>query len=355
MNIMVLALLAAACAALAIWLWLQSSKLQDEIKALTDKADKAEAESRAQAERADGFKKRYDQSREVAGKEDKGAKEFKAQAATAKEEVKRLQALLKKTEAENHDMQAKLRKAESRAEELSHALAERSHKKPAPVVEKPAAEAAPPPPAQPQAERVVDEATLLRRAELEAERAARVAEAEAARTEREAARAARQDDKQKEFIDKLKAEREGFRKMIFERELALRVLERKTERTRQAYIVTMGALDLAEDELYRLKHGRERPEYVPNRAGVASDQAELAEMPDAEEPVEAPTQADREAAASAAPQIADVLDLVDVVAAANEPSLLAELAADTPAAAAQAPETAEAVPEVAGPEAASAS
>ena len=38
MNIMVLALLAAACAALAIWLWLQSSKLQDQIKALTDKA-----------------------------------------------------------------------------------------------------------------------------------------------------------------------------------------------------------------------------------------------------------------------------------------------------------------------------
>ncbi len=319
MNSMTLAIVAAVCGALAIYLWTAQSKLNDEIKRLRDEADKARADARKEADRAEAARKKADAPRDGGpAKEDKAAKELKAQAVAAKEEVKRLHAALKRAEQEDHETQIKLRRAEARVEELAAALQMPSKK----AVAAPAPQAPPPVPepvrAEPveladdpqQAERA--EQAALRRAELEAERAARQAEAEQARTEREAARAARQESKDQEFIAKLLDQREHLKHLVFQRELELRILDRKQEHNRQAYIMTMGALELAEDELYRLKHGRERPDWQPP-AGYGEEgeedpgsqdhgAAELGEDPGLAAPAPdfAASDADRAAARSAA-------------------------------------------------------
>lgn len=268
MNVLVLASVAALCGLAAIWLWLQQSKGADLLKKALDRADKAEADARERADRVDALRKKAEAPREAAPKDDKALKETRAAMVVAKEEVKRLQAVLKRAEQENQDIQIKQRRAEARVEELANALAAGAYKKAPPA---PEPIAAPPPAPEPRAEVPVDpaaeERAQLRRAELEAERAARIAEAEKARTEREAARAARNDDKLQEFVDKLKGDRERLKQMLFDRELVLRIERKRSEHNRRAYMMTMGALELAEDELYRIKHGRERPELIPTRAG----------------------------------------------------------------------------------------
>ena len=332
MNVMVLASVAALCGLAAIWLFLQQSKNQELLRKAQDRADKAEADARKEAEKAEAARKRVDQPRDAAPKEDKLLKETKAVAVAAKEEVKRLQAAVKRVEQEKNEIEIKTRRFEGRVEELTHALEAASHKKPSAVVVAPAPAPEPiaaPPVREAPAEVVLDERALLRKAELEAERAARMAEAEKARTEREAARAARSDDKLQEFVEKLKAERERLRQMLFDRELVLRIERKKGEHNRRAYMMTMGALDLAEDELYRIKHGRERPELVTHRHDEAGfDSAEREDEVSAEAPVVASAEEVAEArAAVAAVEAVGAAELAAAEAAAVQEAAAQEAAA----------------------------
>ncbi len=372
MNVTVLAVLAAACGALAIYLWTAQSKLNDTIKGLKDDLDKARSDAKAQADRAEAARKKADSaarsvgSAAPAGGEDKAAKDTKAQLVAAKEQLKQSQAAVKRMETEANDGAIKLRKAEARIEELAAALAHPPKKGAAPV------EAAPPPVERardehrddrrehfrdddrdddrdderapdPEREERIQRAAA-RRAEFEAEKAARLAEAEKARAERDAARAARQDSKDQEFIARLKGEREHLKQLVFSRELELRILWRKAEHNRQAYIMTLGALDLAEDELYRIKHGRERPDYEPPREdGEGGQRAALPESfsASAEERAAAEAAADAALAqvapaAESAPEapVVEAAASLDVVAAqaAGEAVLAAAVVDDTVAA-----------------------
>ena len=94
-------------------------------------------------------------------------------------------------------------------------------------------------------------------------------------TEREAARTDRERERLREFVDKLQLDRDRWRQGALEREMELRILRRKAEHNRRAWVMTMGALDLAEDELYRIKHGTERPEFTPNRAAHVAAAEEI--------------------------------------------------------------------------------
>lgn len=337
MNVMVLASVAALCGLAAIWFFLQHSKNQELLRKAQDRADKAEADARKEAEKAEAARKRVEQPRDAAPREDKLLKETKAVAVAAKEEVKRLQAAVKRAEQEKHDLEIKTRRFEGRVEELTHALEAASHKKPAAVVVAPAPAPEPiaaSPVREAPAEVVLDERALLRKAELEVERAARMAEAEKARTEREAARAARSDDKLQEFVEKLKAERERLRQMLFDRELVLRIERKKGEHNRRAYMMTMGALDLAEDELYRLKHGRERPELVTHRHDENGfDSAEREEEGSAEAPVVASAEEVAEArAAVEAVEAVGAAELAAAEEAAVQEAAAQEVAEQLPAA-----------------------
>lgn len=354
MNITVLALLAAACGGFAIYLFAAQSKLHDTIKQLRDDYERARADAKKEADRAEALRKKLDSPRSgAASKDDKPGrddKDTKALLVAVREQVKQLQAAVKRGETENNDTQIKLRRAEARVEELGNAL----HHPPKKVVALAAVaiEEAPAPPPVPPPEPELDsereermERSAARRAELEAERTARLAEAEQARAERDAARAARQESKDQEFIAQLKDQREHLKHLVFVRELDLRILERKAEHNRRAYMMTLGALDLAEDELYRLKHGRERPEFV---ARYDDDGNELAvsderDGPCADVPVDHAATAEERAGAQAAADaalasvVADA-DLAtgtaDAVAAGQEPEIdapqSAELAGQLP-------------------------
>ncbi|MSQ82965.1 MAG: hypothetical protein EXR77_08620 [Myxococcales bacterium] len=353
MNITVLALLAAACGGFAIYLFAAQSKLHDTIKQLRHDGEHARADAKKEADRAEALRKKLDSPRSgAASKDDKPGrddKDIKAQLVAAREQVKQLQAAVKRGEIENNDSQIKLRRAEARVEELGNALHHPPKKVALAAV---VIEEAPAPPPVPEREPELDadreermERSAARRAELEAERTARLAEAEQARAERDAARAARQESKDQEFIAQLKDQREHLKHLVFVRELDLRILERKAEHNRRAYMMTLGALDLAEDELYRLKHGRERPEFVArydddgNELAVSDDR----DGPTAEVPVDHAATAEERAGAQAAADAALATvtagaDLAtgtaDAVAAAQEPEIdapqSAELAGQLP-------------------------
>jgi hypothetical protein len=321
MNPMLLAAIALISGAAAIVLWLQQSKLQDQVKEALDRADKAEQEAKKEADRAESAHKKLSQRQApTIVKEDKGSAEAKAQAVAAKEEVKKLQAALKRHEAELMQAQIAQRRAEAKAEEFAAIAADRTRKPVGAIV--PAEVEAPAPRPEPvQNTEETNERFAMRKAELQAERDKMELERERLRVEREAAKATRDADRNRELVEKLVADRGQLRQALIEREFYLRVLERKAEHNRRAYIMTMGALDLAEDELYRIKHGRERPEYQPNRAAnISAPEGVEAAAQSAEE---AETQVD-EAPAAAIPAVALPVATVDAAVEAEAAALLAE-------------------------------
>jgi chromosome segregation ATPase len=294
-TVTVLVALAVVAAVAAFYFWNALAKVQSQLDGLRQRADKAEAEAGKHQERADQLKRKLETARADTSKDDREADKHKARATEAKEEVKRLTAQIKRLEDEGHARQTKLHKLEAHVEELTHMLHDKQKRKPTQQV--PAAEPAPPPRSPD------DERFAARRAELEAEKAARIADAEKAKAEREAQRAARRDDVTEKFIEKLKAERVHLSKMVFDRELELRIVRRKAEDNRRAWVMTMGALDLAEDEVYRLKHGRERPQFEPTRAdpharphdvgGADGQDAEAADALDADQGADPGASADQ--------------------------------------------------------------
>lgn len=261
MGSTILALVAVICGAAALYFWTALAKVQEQVQKLAERADKAEREEGKAQERAEQLRKKLEKTGEAVAKEDRGTKEAAARLAQSKEDVAKARSAQKRAEDTLTELQTKHRKAEHQLEELQHVVNElRGKKKVAAVVEE---EAAPPPPPP---EYVEDPKVAARRAEYEAERALRQAEIEKMRLEHAAVREEQQVGKIREQLQKLRGEREWIINELFEMRMALRVTNKKADDNRRAYMMTMGALDLAEDELYRLKHGRERPEFTPNRA-----------------------------------------------------------------------------------------
>lgn len=256
MGSSILTLVAIVCGAAALYFWTALAKVQEQLKKLGDRAEKAEKDEGKAQERAEQLRKKLEKTAEAVAKEDRGQKEAAQRVAAIKEDVAKARSAQKKAEDSLTELQTKHRKAEHQLEELQHVVNELKGKKKQVVVE----EEAPPPPV------VEDPKLAARRAEYEAERALRQAEIEKLRLEQQAVREEQQVGRVRDQLNKLRSEREWIINELFEMRLALRVTNQKAEDNRRAYIMTMGALDLAEDELYRLKHGRERPEFTPNRA-----------------------------------------------------------------------------------------
>lgn len=77
-------------------------------------------------------------------------------------------------------------------------------------------------------------------------------------------------------VERLRKENEGLRRKIAEQAERLKVALRKAEHNRRAWLVTQMQLDLAEDRLYLLTHGKPRPVLVTRKA-PAETQGEGAE------------------------------------------------------------------------------
>lgn len=307
MDVITLAALAFACGGAAIWFWLGTGKLQDEISKLQNRLTQVEGDAAKHNDRAETLRKKLETAREAGGREDKATRDLRTRAAEAKEEARRLAAALKKAEQTAEEQAVAARRAEARAEELNAVLAERMGKKPvAPPTPAPVAPVQDAPPPVPVEE---DPKIALRRAELDAEREQRQIEVQKLRLEREAMRAEQQASSEHERLEQVLAERERLARMVFDRELDLRIFRKKAEDNRRAYLMTMSALDLAEEEVYRMKHGRERPEFDARQQNDAADEVET-ERPAPEAPAPAPA---RPARAPRAPR-------AETVAIADAPS-----------------------------------
>ncbi len=259
MGSTILALVAVVCGAAALYFWTTLAKLQEQVQKLSERAEKAERDEGKAQERAEQLRKKLEKTGEAVSKDDRAQKEAAQRLALSKEDIAKARSGQKKAEEALSELQVKHRKAEHQLEELQHVVNElKGKKKVVAIVEE---EAPPPPPPF-----VEDPKVAARRAEYEAERALRQAEIDKMRLEQQAVREEQQVGRIRDQLAKLRSEREWVINELFEMRLALRVTNQKAEDNRRAYIMTMGALDLAEDELYRLKHGKERPEFTPNRA-----------------------------------------------------------------------------------------
>jgi hypothetical protein len=306
MEVMSLAALAVVCGAVAIYLWMSLGKLQDQLNGLKSRAEKAEGEAGKATDRAETLRKKLEKQGDSNAYEERSLKEARTRASEAKEELQKTRAALKRAEQQAEELSLKMRKAESQIEELSVMAQVRRPVQPVVVAPVQAAEPVAPPQPMVAEERADDPKIALRRAELEAEREARELERQKLKQERDTQRAQQDDVRLRELCDRLAQERDRWRHEALGRELDLRISRKMAEHNRRAYVMTMGALDLAEDEVYRMKHGRERPEFSPNRAAgfapdleaerTAGDRADAAARDDAAydaapEVAEAPTEA----------------------------------------------------------------
>jgi len=74
----------------------------------------------------------------------------------------------------------------------------------------------------------------------------------------EAKKREKQDDLS-EKVRRLEEENTALRKALIQKEEKLKIALRKAEHNRRAYLVTLMQLDLAEDKIYMLLHGKPRP------------------------------------------------------------------------------------------------
>ncbi len=290
MQTIILAALTVLCGGGALYLWMLLGKAQDTVQKAHERAQKAEAEAAKHTERSETLRRKLEKTGDVTSKDDRAIKDSVAKATVAKEELKKVQAALKRAEALAEEQAIALRKQTAKTDELIAVLAERTGKKPVAAVVVPveAAPAVEEMPALPPVDRPEDPKVALRRLEIENEREARKLEQDRLRAEREVARGQLLTEEERENLHHLRVEREKLAHMVFQRELDLRIERRISEHNRRAYIITSGQLELVEDELYRRKHGRERPEFTGHRpdavvpAGVdAPDHAAAAAEADA--------------------------------------------------------------------------
>lgn len=110
------------------------------------------------------------------------------------------------------------------------------------------------------------------------------------RLERQARNLDKANEKNKTLLEELKAARagvDGARQKLQDLETINRVLRRKVEHNRRAYIITESQLELALDDLYFQKHGKPRRETEGSRLGQP-DPADLSAEDLADEPASAP-------------------------------------------------------------------
>ncbi len=284
MDIVSLAAITVLCGVAAVFFFMQSSRLREEIDGLQSKASDAESDARKQSDRAESMRKKLEAARNAAAEQDQGTDKGHKRVNELKDEIKRQTTSLEKAAAEKKALERRTRKAERRAEELQAVVAGRGLKAPA-ETDEPAASA--PVAGEPKAP--VDahaEQRALRRAELEAEKSERILEIERLRTQRELSQSERLAEEERAELAKLRDEREVMTERIMGTEQNLRIAQRKLEDNRRAYIVTAQKLALAGDELFRLRGKTDEvpetkplptPEELANELGA--EQARSARKP----------------------------------------------------------------------------
>jgi len=295
--LVVLTALALLAAAVAIFNWIRANALAQRIDEAGKARADAESERRALAEKVESLEKRFAGKSDALAKLEREARETKATATSAKEELKKAKAAVERAESAEKVAGTKLRGAEASLEELRAVLAEtrkeldaarRKHATPPP--------AETPPPVRKEREPTPeDEKLAARRAAIEAEKEERREDRSRERIARLEARIAELEGHGDERFDKLRADRKAMLQRIVEQEAYLRTLQRQAEHNRRAYIVTQSQLDLLEDRLYILKHGTARPEHP---AEIAEREARLATRRELEDKVLGPKTAADEADAA---------------------------------------------------------
>ncbi|MBP46693.1 MAG: hypothetical protein CMH53_02030 [Myxococcales bacterium] len=248
MNVVLLATIAGVCGFAAIALWTQLSASKDAMKAADARAQSAEADAKKQSDRANAMQRKLERGGEERAGAKRKADKSKTQLTDLRNELSRANAALTKSQAEQQASARLGRQSQRRVEELEGMLAIKGPAKPQVVAEPE------PEPALP-----ADDPRAERRAELEAERLARTVEIERLKTERFKAKQERLAEQERQEIISLREERKTYLEEIFKRESTLRACLRKERDNYRAYIITKGQLDLALDDLYRIKHGKERP------------------------------------------------------------------------------------------------
>lgn len=264
MDVMVLGALAILGGGAAIYFWMTSARNADELKAARERADKAEGEIRKERDRAEKSSKKAEKAGSSTAELQRSLDEARQKIADLTTESSRHAAAERKLKDELEASTREARKIERRIEELEAMMAikgqqveltqkaEADDDAPPPVTE-----AAPgPAPAGPSA---ADLAKQLRIETLRKEREERTLEMEKLKDAREQARQERHADKDRQELAELRKEKERWLEILFHKERDLRAQQRLGRDNYRAYIITKGQLDLALDDLYRIKHGRERP------------------------------------------------------------------------------------------------
>ena len=262
MEMMVLGVIAAGCGAAAIYFWMASSRLKEEASAVEERANKTIAEARKTADRAEKISKKAGKHQADTSVADRALETARAKVAELHNETGRLATIEKKLSGELEHTGRDLRKATRRLEELEAMLSLRGGLEPEARRDDDDDEAPPVVVAAAPAVAVTSAADVEKQLRLEnlvREREERSLEAERLRIERDRLRNEQMAKKDLDELAELRREKERWLEMLFERERNLRVESRKGRDNYRAYIITKGQLDLALDELYRRKHGRERP------------------------------------------------------------------------------------------------
>ena len=250
MDIVSLAAITILCGVAAVFFFMQSARLRDDKADLQRKAAEAEADARKQADRAEAMRRKLELARNDGSEHERELDKSRKRLNELKDECKRQTTAAEKATGELKALDRRARAAERRAAELQAVVEGKGLKAPVERSEpEPVVAAAPvaAPTGDPEAAR-----RALRRAELDAERAAQKLEIERLRTERELSRAGRLAEEERAELKQLRDEREVMTERIMRTELGMRIARRKLEDNRRAYIVTAKKLEQAEDELYRL-------------------------------------------------------------------------------------------------------
>lgn len=257
MDTLTLGVVAIACGAAAVWLFMRASRLGEELAALQKKTDDADVEARKQADRAETMRKKLETARNEAAEGERELKETKRKCAELRDEIRSANASLERTQGDLKETEKQTRKLERRVEELDALVNAKGLKAPERAAPEPVEIAAPVTNAAPDA---FAQKRELRLAELEAERTERLLEVERLKTERVLASAGRMAELERVEFETLRKEREAMAERIMKTELERRIAERKLEDNRRAYIITARKLELATDALFRLTGAGDPPE-----------------------------------------------------------------------------------------------
>lgn len=249
-ELIVAILIAAFFAVLAGFLFWRQAELVSTGNELREQVTGLQRDNRKLQGQLETKTQKYSKKAQEVSKRQSKEKGRKQRLAQQQNELQTLRSELKRSEEKAKEVSTELNRLRMSREEMRQELAKanetldelQSQKKPRPATATAtdAAATESEPESQPAPEPVADEQSEARRASI-------------GRLEREL-------DKANKDYERLSKSMERMRKGVLEREAELRKLRRKNEHNRRAYIITQLQLDLAQDELYTLKHG-EPPKY----------------------------------------------------------------------------------------------